>query len=286
LKDINQLPNNLKEFMLTQARCSKNQSKLIAILLARTLFWNWVILILFEVTGCGIAYAGPPFFTDDPEPVPYRNWEVYLFSTFDISHAVSGIQGPALEINAGALPNLQIHFSIPCANITSPSSQSTSGLGDAELGAKYRFVEEAERRPQLGIFPIIVVPTGHSNRGLGNGRVWARLPFWVQKSWGPWTSYGGVGYALNPAPGMRNFVYGGWLLQRDVKKWLTLGGELFTHGADSVGARTSSVANVGGIYKVNSHFNLLFTLGHSLTGERRTVAYTGLYWTWGPHSNP
>lgn len=24
------------------------------------------------------AWAGPPFFTDDPEPVEYMHWEVYL----------------------------------------------------------------------------------------------------------------------------------------------------------------------------------------------------------------
>ena len=31
------------------------------------------------------AFAGPPFLTDDPEPVPYKHWELYLFSTVDAS---------------------------------------------------------------------------------------------------------------------------------------------------------------------------------------------------------
>jgi hypothetical protein len=29
--------------------------------------------------------AGPPFVTDDPEPVEYRHWEVYLTSQLDHS---------------------------------------------------------------------------------------------------------------------------------------------------------------------------------------------------------
>ncbi|HNX51115.1 MAG TPA: hypothetical protein PKL08_13190 [Thermoanaerobaculaceae bacterium] len=29
------------------------------------------------------ASAGPPFLTDDPEPVATRHWEGYLFSTMD-----------------------------------------------------------------------------------------------------------------------------------------------------------------------------------------------------------
>ena len=30
-------------------------------------------------------------------------------------------------------------------------------------------------------------------RGLGNGRAWCKIPLWIQKSWGPWTTYGGGG---------------------------------------------------------------------------------------------
>jgi len=29
------------------------------------------------------AFAGPPFLTDDPEPVPFKHWEAYLFSAVD-----------------------------------------------------------------------------------------------------------------------------------------------------------------------------------------------------------
>jgi hypothetical protein len=62
------------------------------------------------------ASAGPPFITDDPEPVELGHWEVYGFSAgaFD-RHDASGL-GPSLEVNYGAAPNLQLHIITGLAN--------------------------------------------------------------------------------------------------------------------------------------------------------------------------
>ncbi len=40
------------------------------------------LLLLLCTSGLigGPAYGGPPFRTDDPEPVEYQHWEVYQFS--------------------------------------------------------------------------------------------------------------------------------------------------------------------------------------------------------------
>ena len=38
-----------------------------------------------------------------------------------------------------------------------------------EVGAKVRFLQETERRPQVGTFVILDLPTGNSSRGLGEG---------------------------------------------------------------------------------------------------------------------
>jgi hypothetical protein len=103
-----------------------------------------------------------------------------------------------------------------------------------EVGVKYRFIQENGHRPQVGVFPQLELPTGSAARGLGNGQVWARLPVWAQKSWGPWTSYGGGGYAVNRAPEMQSHAFGGWLLQRDFGKRLTLGGEIYSEGRNSI----------------------------------------------------
>jgi hypothetical protein len=42
--------------------------------------------------------AGPPFLTDDPEPVDFKKWEVYLFGQGDRTSNSDAISGPAAEV--------------------------------------------------------------------------------------------------------------------------------------------------------------------------------------------
>ena len=37
------------------------------------------------------------------------------------------------------------------------------------------------------------LPTGSATKGLGVGKTWYKVPLWAQKSFGPWTTYGGGG---------------------------------------------------------------------------------------------
>jgi hypothetical protein len=238
------------------------------------------LLVVFLIASMS-AFAGPPFLTDDPEPVDYHCWEAYLFGLGD--HTSGGrysIEGPAVELNYGVLPDTQLHLIVPMTTVGGDGSHSISGLGDTEFGVKYRFVHETNGWPQIGIFPMIELPTGDSSRGLGNGRAWYRLPLWVQKSFGDWTTYGGGGAALNFAPGQRSYPFGGWLLQRDIGKHLTLGGEFFAQGADTGDDKGFGAINLGGYYKFTDHFDLLFSGGHSVVGDTHTLWYFALYWTW------
>ena len=226
------------------------------------------------------SFAGPPFLTDDPEPVDYQHWEAYLFSLGDLSGGRYSIEGPAVEVNYGVLPDTQLHLIVPMTTAGGGGSAALSGLGDTEFGIKYRFVHETNGWPQIGIFPFVEFPTGDSNRGLGSGRTWFQLPLWAQKSWGPWTTYGGGGVVLNSAPGERNHPYGGWQLQREFGKHMTLGGEFFGEGRDADDDKGFAAFNFGGAYNVSEHFSLLFSGGHSIAGDNHTLWYFALYWTW------
>ena len=245
----------------------------------------WVLITavaLAALLAAAAAVAGPPFLTDDPEPVAYQHWEAYVFSTYDRAADDTALQGPALEFNLGAAPELQLHLVVPWAWSRPRGGQTEGGPGDVELGAKLRFLDESESRPQLGIFPMAELPTGDASRGLGNGHIWFRLPLWIQKSWGPWTTYGGGGWVIDRASGHRDHPFVGWLLQRDLSAKLTLGGEVFAQGADTVGGRGSRFADLGGYLNFTPGFSLLFSGGRTLAGERHSIAYLGLYWTWGP----
>ncbi len=244
-----------------------------------------LLAVCLNLVPAARTIAGPPFLTDDPEPVDYQHWEFYLFANGDHARGGSAINGPAAELNYGVLPDTQLHLVVPVLTISPDDGPSATGLGDTEFGIKYRFVHETDWRPQIGIFPMAELPTGDSDRGLGNGRTWFRLPLWLQKSFGPWTTYGGGGAALNSAPGQRNYPFGGWLVQRDFCPHLTLGGELFAQGKDADDDKGFATLNLGGSYNFNEHFSLLFSAGHTIAGDRHTFWYFGFYWTWGPEKS-
>ncbi len=250
--------------------------------------WLGISVALWGM-GTG-AWAGPPYLTDDPDPVPLHHWEVYTFATRDQTRGLDTVVGPALEVNNGVAPNTQIHLIIPDTYVAQ-GGMSARGLGDVEAGVKYRFLPETKSRPEIGTFPQVELPTGDPAKGLGNGRAWVKVPVWLQKSFGSWTTYGGGGYAYNPAPGQRNSGYGGLLVQRTLTRCLTLGGEVFLQGASAessqtgmqvAGTRSSALWNFGGEYNFTPDFSLLFSAGHSFQGDGSRVLYLGLYRTWGP----
>ena len=87
-----------------------------------------------------------------------------------------------------------------------------------ELGVKYGFIKQTKRRPQIGSFTMFEIPTGSYSRGLGVGRVWYKLPIWVEKEFGPWSLCGGMGYTVVPQTQYRNYLYGGFLVKRESAK--------------------------------------------------------------------
>lgn len=243
----------------------------------------WLLLLLLAGRA---ALAGPPFQTDDPEPVDYHHFEMYAFELSDSTSGGTSLSVPAYEVNWGAAPNLQLHLILPLvANIPSDGSAVNYGMGDTELGAKYRFLKETKHRPEVGIFPFIELPSGNADRGLGVGSTWYRLPVWIQKSWGPWMSYGGGGEVVVPQTGYKNYPFAGWLVQRQMNKKLMLGMEVFGHGAlgEAAGStRYATMADLGGSYEFRPGFDLLFAGGRTVAGQPETYSYLALYWTWGP----
>lgn len=239
------------------------------------------------VLGAGPANAGPPFLTDDPEPVAYGHYEFYTFSLG--TRTKDGTSGflPGFEFNYGVIPNGQIHIIVPAAFDSGAGEPTHYGPGDTELGFKYRFIEEEKEgwRPQVGLYPLLELPTGDESRGLGAGHPRAFLPLWVQKSFGDWTTYGGGGYWFNrdPSLGDKDYLFFGWLLQRKITDKLTLGGEIFHQTASTIGGKESTGFNLGGFYDIDTHNHLLFSAGRGLQNAEATNRfswYLGWQITW------
>ncbi len=245
------------------------------------LFMAIVVVLLGAIMGAPQASAGPPFRTDDPEPVEYRNGEFYVAAEY--ANDRDGVSGtaPHLELNYGVVPNVQLHLLVPAAFDKPRREPTLYGLGDIELGIKYRFIQEGDFMPMVGVFPILHLPTGNENRGLGNGDPQLFIPVWLQKSWGPWTSYGGGGYWLNPGTDNTNYWYMGWLIQRDITKWLTVGGEMFYQTPPVRDGKYQTGYNLGAIINITDNHHFMFSTGSDIHGPNLFSFYAAYQLTWG-----
>ena len=214
----------------------------------------------------------------------HHHWEVYLASqyTHDKDGTTAGT-APHFEVNYGVVPDVQLHAILPFVYTLPNDSSHRYGLGDVELGVKYRFIHEGDAVPQVGIFPIVDLPSGNSSKGLGEGHAKVLIPLWLQKSWGQWTTYGGGGFWYNPGTDKKNYWFGGWELQREISKSLTLGAEIFGNTRPAVDEGNSYGFNLGAIINLSEEYHILISSGRDIHGPNNFTAYAAFQWTFGPH---
>jgi hypothetical protein len=234
------------------------------------------LLILACLPGDGIA--GPPFKTDDPQPVDFLHWEFYIASQQVFEGHETNATLPHIEVNFGAFRNVQLHVVAPMGFVRSPDGKAY-GYSDTEIGMKYRFLDESDSSPQIGTFPLVEIPTGDAARGLGQGSFQAYFPLWVQKSWGALMTYGGAGYWLNPGTGNQNWLFAGWEAQYDISSVVTVGGELYYNTADRSGGQSGTGFNLGGYINLSENDHILFSLGRTFQGDNLVTGYLGFQYT-------
>ena len=143
-------------------------------------FSKFVIALLL-LQPAATLWAGPPFQTDDPEPLDAGHFEAYAFGSVDGTPIETDPLGPAFEMNFGATDNLFLHLIVPFGAIEpsnnpryfpSGTGPSAFGLIDTEIGIKYRFFKQHGKYfPEIGTFDMIEIPTGSYAKGLGVGKV-------------------------------------------------------------------------------------------------------------------
>ncbi|HET9098756.1 MAG TPA: transporter [Acidobacteriaceae bacterium] len=253
-------------------------------------------LLLLVLCSIKVHAQGPPYQTDDPVPVDYKHYEFYVFGSADGTPVEMDSVGPAFEFNWGAVPRVQLHAILPWG-VIAPSNNpiylpagtgpSAFGLTDMELGAKIAYIKEKKYFPQIGTFTMFEMPTGNYDKGLGVGKVWYKVPLWMQKNIGKWLLDGGAGETIVPQTDYRDFAYGGFLLKYTFPgDRLEIGGEVFSHGKEGIATpqiQPSTMIDLGGYYhfKHNPNEQFLFCYGHSVAGQTENYAYVGMYWTWG-----
>lgn len=237
----------------------------------------YIVVLSLCLINIQIILAGPPFDTDDPEPVEFKHWEYYISSLNGYQSGTWSGTAPHFETNYGVISNVQIHLLLPI-NYNFPAHQKADfGYADTEFGIKFRFVQETDNTPQIGTFPIIEIPTV-KNSEFSDGKTKIFLPVWLQKSWGKFQSYGGVGYWFNPGSGNKNWIYSGWELQYAFSQVLMLGGELYYHTASVKNGKSIAGFNLGGSVSPSEKFHFIFSFGHTFNDNAFT-SYIGILCT-------
>ncbi|HEY8265380.1 MAG TPA: transporter [Steroidobacteraceae bacterium] len=227
-----------------------------------------VVAALVAFMHSGVASAGPPFLTDDPEPTEAGHWEIYA-PALEAAGKGRDFEGSAgAELNYGAAPDLQVTVGLPVSYVHDASG-FVSGAGDLEVSVKYRFFYDEAAAFSIAAFPGITLPT--ASAGFGTRHFTALLPVWIQKDAGAWSLFGGGGYAINPGSGNRNYWSGGIALSRSYSDRLLIGVEADRQGSDTLDGRAETSLGVGAIMRLTARVRLLASAGPTFVdGEAPT----------------
>ncbi len=240
----------------------------------------------FWLAASTAALAGPPFQTDDPEPIDYKNYEFYTFASSDGTPVETDTEGPALEFNWGAAAESSpAHHRARRGDFSGRRAARAFGIGDIELGIKYRFVQEGKHRPMIGTFTMFEIPTGSAPSGLGVGKTWYKVPLWAQKSFGPWTTYGGGGATVFSVPGLSQLSVRGLAGAARFRQEVDAGQRSFLSRAGRAAGAANAPVDAGGLRRLlqisRSGVSTAVLLRPHIVGQTENYAYLGLYWTWG-----
>jgi hypothetical protein len=217
------------------------------------------------------AVAGPPYVTDDPEPTDYQHFEIYSFTSGTTTRGgTTGQSG--IDFNYGAAPDLQLTATVP-AGFDRPAGGDTSvGLSNVELAAKYRFLHQDSFGLDVSVFPRIFLPSGSAS--VGDTHPSLLLPVWVEKDWrGGWSAFGGGGCTVSERRAVDSCQVGGVLAYQLLPK-LQIGAELFHQTADTSGTPATSSVGIGWRYDLNDNYHLLGYVRRGLENIGETDQYS------------
>jgi hypothetical protein len=219
------------------------------------------------------AWAGRPLETEDAGTLAPGHFELevsgdYVRNADDDAWSVTGV------LNAGIWPRLEARLELPVLVLERDGSRSHSGLGDAVLGAKYRFIDEQGATPAWLAAVTLRLPTGQMDGGLGAEHVDVTAIAVVGKTIGRFIANGNVGYTFVMANRDRDV----WTLAASLEYRVTPAvpvvgeavGFLRTHRDES----SSGLIRAGVIYAIRENVRLDAVVGHGLTARspRTTVS--------------
>ena len=217
-----------------------------------------VALILFPPGA--LAQGGPPLITDDPDTPGPGYWEINLAGIVEKSPGDRRLEAPLADINYGVGPRIQLKFEVPWLNVRESGKPVQAGLGNSNVGVKWRFLGQEGQRIAWATYPQVEVNTGRvmAEKGFVNEGSQFLLPTEVTIQVSRLEINGEVG---------RNFVQNGddgWIFGIATEVEFDRGFELV---GELSGASTAElIVNVGARKKMSRQIVLLTAAGRGVRG--------------------
>ncbi len=252
--------------------------KLTGRLVAMTLINGSILLIALSFPNCIAAQGGPPMITDDTETVEQGHWEINTAFTVERGAHQRLFGTPLLDINYGLSKHMQLKVEIPWLMLHRNGQRSVQGLGNTNIGVRWRFRDENEKhRIAMSIYPQFEFnnPTSSLRRGLVDRGPQFLMPLQVQTKIGKFGINGDVGYRFKRGPD--EIIYGG-VVGRELTGSFELLGEVHGTGSRARLGDSEVAYNLGSRIKLDKHMTLLLSAGKSVRRhfDPRFIAYCGI----------
>jgi hypothetical protein len=211
-----------------------------------------VLVACLVLPPAALAQGGPPLVTDDPDTPGAGKWEVNYAAILRRTPGRWEVAAPDVDMNYGWGERVQLKLDIPWVFARETGEPWKSGLGNANAGVKWRFIDADHAGYSVSTYPQVAWNTlpSSARRGITDTRREFLLPIEVSKD------IGEVGYDAEVG---RNFVASG------VSQWIA--GVIV---APKCGERCEGLFEVHETYAPHEHETLLnaglrWKLGESMS---------------------
>jgi hypothetical protein len=225
------------------------------------------------------AQGGPPYYTNDPGTPGNKQWEInlgympFLYDTQSTTHT------PDVDINFGLGDRFQLTFENAWLRVDNPLGNLQYGLGQDQLGVKWRFYDNQDSGLAISVFPQVSLnnPDSSVRRGITPRGASLILPVEFAKKLGPIDLNWEIGY--NAVHLGSDGYLAGVVVGREFNKNLEMDAEFYSAGQFHP-AVNSDTFGIGARYKIHPPFILLLMAGRSLeparNGQPYFVGYFGM----------
>ena len=234
----------------------------------------WLLILLCPSV---FAQGGPPYYTNDPGTPGNLQWEInlaylpFLYPDHSIAHT------PDVDINFGIGDRIQLTYENAWLRVDNPSPVKF-GLGQDQLGFKWRFYDNKDSGFAVSLFPQVSInnPNNSFERGITPRGASVILPLEFAKKLGPIDLNWEVGYNLvhkGPDGWLAGVVVG-----HEFSKNLELDAEFYSTGTFHPSTDQETL-EAGLRYKIHPPVILLLMAGRSVqpsgTAQPYFVGYFG-----------